>query len=226
MLRIAVILCVVIPLFVGCTRQTAPDTLVVHTIPTKPKRTVVIDPGHGGEDPGSQSSKYGYEEKALTLTTATLIATYLRDQGYHTIMTRSTDHFVPLKERAQMANLHKADLFVSMHYNYSVSKEADGVEVFFYDGQKSQTHSELRKLASQKLGKSVLACILKHTNAHSRGVKSGNYAVIRETTMPAILVEGGFLSNPEELKRLKDPKYIHFMAYAIARGIDAYFEQQ
>lgn len=205
----------------ACSRHSLPEP-IVYKVPVKPKHTIVIDPGHGGRDPGTQSTKYGYEEKTLTLATAHLISDYLRDQGYNVIMTRNADQFISLQERSKIANLQKADLFVSVHYNYSINKEVDGVEIFFYDGKQGQ--SEVRKIASQKLGKTVLACVLKHTSAHSRGVKVGNYAVIRETTMPAILVEGGFLSNAEELKKLKDPKYLHFMAYAIARGIETYFE--
>lgn len=206
----------------GCRREILTDH-VVHTTTIKAKPTIVIDAGHGGKDPGSESVKQGYEEKNLTLATARLLSDYLRDQGYRIIMTRSGDNFVSLQERAAIANIQKADLFVSVHYNYCSSKDVDGVEIFFYDGKKE---GESRKVESQKLGKEVLSYIVKHTSAHSRGVKVGNYAVIRETTMPAILVEGGFLSNPEELKKLKDPKYIHFMAYAIARGIDAYFSEK
>ncbi len=185
---------------------------------------IVIDAGHGGKDSGAQSDKNRYEEKKLTLQTAQLVQKFLNEMGYDTYLTRDEDQYVSLDERARIANAINAHLFVSVHYNFSHSSDAEGIEVFYYKDVKNP--ESLRLLESKKLGESVLDRILKHTGAQSRGVKTANFAVIRETKMPAILIEGGFLSNPAERERLKDPQYCRFMALGIAKGIDRYFEAQ
>lgn len=190
------------------------------TPPTAQKKmgTVVIDAGHGGKDHGTHSEKHHYHEKHLTLLTARLVQQYLEEMGYETILTRDADTFVELSKRAQLANALNANLFVSIHYNFSDSPEADGIEVFYF---KSDTPNS-RLVASKALGQEVLSRILKHTGANSRGLKTANFAVIRETQMPAILIEGGFLSNPNERAKIKDPDYRCYLAWAIARGVDAY----
>ncbi len=188
----------------------------------KPKKmeTIVIDAGHGGKDTGTQSEKNHYQEKQLTLLTARLIQQYLAEMGYKAVLTRDSDTFVELASRAQLANSLKAHLFVSIHYNYCESPEAAGIEVYYYKDEKDQ-----RLGASKRLGEEVLSRIVKHTGAQSRGTKTANFAVIRETTMPAILIEGGFLSNPEEREKVKDPQYRCYLAWSIARGIQAFLEK-
>lgn len=187
------------------------------------KELIVIDPGHGGSDTGTQSiSKPRYKEKSFNLVTAKLVRTYLTQLGYRVEMTREKDKFISLEKRSQFANEKKPSLFVSIHYNSAPSAKAQGVEIFhFQDWQNKQ-----RSNASKKLAQVVLKSILKQTNADSRGVKNGNYAVIRETKMPAILVEGGFLSNEDELKKLKDPAYLKKMAWGIAKGISNYLNSE
>ncbi|MFZ0564792.1 MAG: N-acetylmuramoyl-L-alanine amidase [Chlamydiales bacterium] len=175
---------------------------------------IAIDAGHGGKDPGASSQEKRYEEKELTLSTAYLVRDYLTRLGYRTLLTRSQDSYVSLDSRADAANTLHADLFVSIHYNYSSNKEAQGIEIYY------------KKIGSKKLGDDVLKKIIHHTKASSRGVKKGDFAVIRETKMPAILIEGGFLSNPEERKKLKDPKYLEEIAQGIAEGIDAHLCSQ
>lgn len=180
---------------------------------------IVIDAGHGGEDRGTISlSTPKYQEKSLTLATAKLLQGYLKQMGYKTLMTRSDDTFIPLSNRAGIANDAKSTLFVSVHYNSAPSREASGIEVYYY---KSSTDKE-RTTESKALASNVLNEVLEYTKAKSRGVKQGDYAVIRETNMPAILVEGGFLTNDDEMNKIKDPSYIKRLAYGIARGIDSY----
>ncbi len=87
-----------------------------------------------------------------------------------------------------------------MHYNSAPAKKAEGIEVFYYKSDENK----LRSLESQRLASSILAQVTKLTHAKSRGVKHGNFAVIRETTMPAVLIEGGFLTNEEEMEKIKD----------------------
>lgn len=187
-----------------------------------PKRTVpliVIDAGHGGDDEGTVSpTKPSYKEKFLTLSTARLLNQYLLQMGYKTKMTRDQDVFIPLKTRSDMANSAEPTLFVSVHYNSAPSKEAHGIEVFYYSAENP------RSKASKELASYALQGIIEKTNAKSRGVKAGNYAVIRETTMPAILIEGGFLTNQDELQKIKDPTYLKRLAFGIAQGIDQYIK--
>lgn len=190
--------------------------------PLKKCEMIVIDAGHGGKDGGSISKRDGYEEKKYTLETAVLISNCLNQLGYKTTMTRTQDTYVALDARAEMANSLKADLFVSIHYNYASNAEAKGVEVYYYKEEK--TPSSSRVVSSKSLGNSVLKEIISHTGTPSRGLKQGNLAVIRETRMPAILVEGGFLSNPGERGRIRDPQYQRALAWGIARGIDQYLK--
>lgn len=190
----------------------------------KLKKTIVIDAGHGGKDTGTLSEKLGYEEKKLTLTTSRMVRNYLEELGYETVMTREYDTYVPLTSRAELANSLKAHLFVSIHYNHCPSVEADGVEIFYYKDEKNPKADRL--VQSKKLGEIVMSRIVKHTGAYGRGIKTANFAVIRETKMPAILIEAGFLSNPSEREKIKDPQYLRYLAWGIAKGIDSYFDKK
>jgi N-acetylmuramoyl-L-alanine amidase len=184
---------------------------------------IIIDPGHGGEDEGAQSiTKPRYREKSLNLATAKLLHSYLRQLGYRVLMTRNSDIFISLIERAELANKYHPDLFVSVHYNSAPSAEAHGIEVFYYL-DKEDKH---RAHQSKKLGQHVLKHLLIETDAKSRGVKHANYAVIRETNMPAILIEGGFLTNAAELEKIKEPAYQKKLAWGAAKGIDEYLSEK
>lgn len=181
--------------------------------------TIVLDGGHGGTDKGTVGKTPYCEEKRLCLLTARLVRQYLEQLGYHVVMTRTTDHFIPLPKRVEIASQAKANLFVSVHYNSCRSPEVQGVEVFFYDSKEDK----VRTAASKKLADSVLGKVLRRTGAHSRGVKKGNFYVIRETDMPAIIVEGGFISNAQERALLKSRDYQERIARGIADGVHAYF---
>lgn len=185
-------------------------------LPPAARGLIVIDPGHGGEDQGTKSLlKPIYTEKNLNLKTARFLANFLEKEGFQTVFTRNDDTFIPLKDRATFANVRRPLLFVSVHFNAAASKDAKGIEVFYF---KSDEEKERTK-ASRALAGFILVEVLESTNAESRGVKHGNYAVIRETNMPAVLVEGGFLTNSEDLEKLKDPAYLKQIARGIASGI-------
>lgn len=180
---------------------------------------IMIDPGHGGHDIGTQSiSKPRYQEKSLNLVTAKFVRDFLQQLGYQVLMTREKDVFVSLEKRANIANEKQPAIFVSIHYNSAPSAEAQGVEVFYYQYSEQKN----RIVQSKKLAQAVLKNILAETEAKSRGVKHGNFLVIRNTTMPAILVEGGFVTNEAELQKLKDPTYLKKMAWGIVQGIEEY----
>ncbi len=180
---------------------------------------IMLDPGHGGHDIGTQSIfKPRYQEKSLNLVTAKFVRNFLQQLGYQILMTREEDKFVSLEKRAKMANKSQPALFVSIHYNSAPSAEAQGIEVFFYPAKEQKD----RTLRSKHLAQVVLKNVLATTGAKSRGIKQGNFFVIRETTMPAILIEGGFVTNEAELQRLKDPTYLKRLAWGIVHGIEEY----
>jgi N-acetylmuramoyl-L-alanine amidase len=187
------------------------------------KAFIILDPGHGGHDTGTQSiSKPRYQEKSLNLITAQFVRTYLQELGYHVLMTREDDTFVSLDKRAQWANCQKPDLFISIHYNAALNAEARGLEVFYYPSKEKK----IRMHRSKRLAQSILKNIVAQTQAKSRGIKEGNYAVIRETNMPAVLIEGGFVTNEAELQKLKDPNYLKQLAWGVVKGIDEHLNKK
>lgn len=183
---------------------------------------VVIDAGHGGPDHGAKARQPYCEEKRITLQTARLVKKYLSQLGYHVIMTRSTDDFISLDKRVEVANKAGSELFVSIHFNSCRNPTAKGIEVYFCDavGFPAKTTS------SRRLATLVLTQLIRRTHAVSRGVKKQNFYVIRETKMPAILVEAGFISNPQERAQLKDPEHVDQIARAVADGVDQYFKKK
>lgn len=185
--------------------------------------TVLIDPGHGGHDMGTQSiTKPRYQEKSLNLVTAKFVKEFLQQLGYNVQMTREEDKFVSLDKRIKIANEMKPTIFVSIHYNAAPSSEAQGIEVFYF---LSKEDEKGRTCKSKHLAHTILKNVVHVTKANSRGVKHGNFVVIRQTTMPAILVEGGFVTNTEEMEKLKDPVYLKRLAWGIVMGIEEYLSR-
>ncbi len=198
----------------------------VYNVPEKEQPplppVVIIDAGHGGKDRGAHSDKNPrYEEKRLTLQTAKLVGHYLTKMGHPNTLTRYTDEFIGLKERAHLADYSGALVFVSVHYNSAPAKEAHGIEVFYYESKSDHARSKL----SKELSQDVLSAMIHSTQAKSRGVKHGNLAVIRETHIPAILVEAGFLTHQGEREKIHTENYRHSIARGIAKGIDRYLRK-
>lgn len=196
---------------------------VIKKKPSRNQWVIVIDPGHGGVDFGTHSlGKTKFHEKYLNLTTAEMLKKFLEQYGYRVVMTRSDDTFISLENRAIFANNLNTKLFVSVHYNSAPNTEAEGVEVFFCRSDSDKSRVSESKLLAQ----CVLDKIIKNTKAHSRGVKHGNFAVIRQTKMPAILVEGGFLTNTGEMDKIKTLVYQKKMAQSIAQGIKDFLAKE
>lgn len=187
------------------------------SIPQHAKPLIILDAGHGGDDEGAKINFF--QEKKITLSTVLLLKKHLDEMGYRIILTRSRDVFIPLHRRVSIANRTRGVIFVSVHYNASQSREAKGVEVFYCLGKGSW-----KAQASKKLATSVLSQLVEHTQAISRGIKAGNFHVIRETQMPAVLVEAGFITNLEERSFLRDKSYLEKIAKGIAVGIDKYLK--
>ncbi len=191
-----------------------------HTLPAQVGQTVVIDAGHGGADRGTKSRAPFCEEKRLCLQTARLVKRYLDQLGYHVIMTRTNDAFIPLSRRVEIAEQASSSIFVSIHFNSARNPTAHGIEVFFFDAKENKS----RTIASKRLAEAILPGVIRRTLARSRGVKKGNYYVLRENSIPAVIIEGGFISNPQECAQLKDFEYQDKLARGIADGIDRYFK--
>ncbi len=186
-------------------------------------RLIVIDPGHGGKDQGAQSKIYPKcLEKNMALSTAKMVESFLRSYGYKTVMTRTDDSYLTLKERAKFANDKIAKLFVSVHFNAAENRKAHGIEVYYFNSEPEKKKTE----SSKKLAALVLDNVIVTTKGKSRGIKHGNFAVIRETKMPGIIVEGGFITNDDEVEKIKDAAYMKKIALGIAQGIRKYLQAE
>jgi N-acetylmuramoyl-L-alanine amidase len=171
-------------------------------------RTVVIDAGHGGRDLGGQWGRV--YEKHLALDTSVRLEKHLKRMGYRTVMTRRGDYFLTLPQRCQIANRYRDAIFVSVHFNYTWKQDVSGLETFYHN-------SEGQKMANQ-----VQNCMIRYTRAIDRDEKFARFYVIRNTNMPSILVEGGFVSNEAERNRMKSARFREALARAIADGIQRY----
>ncbi len=179
---------------------------------------IVLDAGHGGKNIGARGQSPYCEEKKVCLITALLTKQHLQKLGYRVSLTRKSDVFLSLKRRVNIAKKLRAAAFISLHYNACADRKVRGIEVFYFNGKNR------RSQRSFSLAKNVLTKLVRRTKAKSRGVKKGSFYVIRHTTMPAILVEGGFISNPQERKKLRSRSYINQIAKAIAEGIHSYMK--
>lgn len=170
--------------------------------------SVTIDPGHGGSDVGALSINKDYE-KNFNLPLALTVRDILESRGIDVYMTRDTDKYVGLEERAIFANNLKTDIFVSIHNNSFTNEEVNGIETFYF-----KTSTKGKELAEK-----VQNTLINNTKANNRGAKVGDYLVLRQTNMPAILIECGFLTNKTELSKLKTKTYQDTLSYSIAYGI-------
>ncbi|HEX5789498.1 MAG TPA: N-acetylmuramoyl-L-alanine amidase [Luteolibacter sp.] len=170
--------------------------------------TVIIDAGHGGQDKGGNWGKV--YEKHLALDTAYRLESNLRSMGYKTVMTRRSDQFITLPGRVKIANSYRSAIFVSLHYNYTWKSKVSGLETFYYSR------------AGKSLATYVQSSIVRYTRAEDRGAKFGRFYVIRNCRIPAILVEGGFLSNEKERGRIKSAYFREAIARGVAEGIQRY----
>jgi N-acetylmuramoyl-L-alanine amidase len=180
--------------------------LLFQTLPAAAFRTVVIDPGHGGKDDGAQH--YGVKEKDVNLDTSKRLEQILKRKGYKVVMTRRTDRFVPLQERARIANRYRDAIFVSVHYNAHSNTSVKGIETFY------------ASLEGRRLATNIQRELTKRIRTRNRGIKVGKqYAVLNKTRMVSVLVEAGFLSNPWERRRCNGAWYQQIVAEQIAKGI-------
>ncbi|MCE6985855.1 GBS Bsp-like repeat-containing protein [Streptococcus suis] len=190
--------------------------------------TVYIDPGHGGRDSGA--SYGGVHEKNLALSVSNKLRENLLKYGINVLMTRTGDYDVDFKtERSRMTNASNADLFISIHFNATGAgvSNATGIETYWYQYNpeyqpkiNKEMHNNPTRLAeSEILANKVQESLIKETGAVNRGVRRETFAVLRETAIPAILVELGFMDNPSELQVIKQDSYHTRLAKALAQGV-------
>ena len=216
--------------------KTIEPLLRPHRVPNVGKvQTVVLDPGHGGHDKG-QVSRYG-AEKDFALDVARKLRPILQAKGFRVIMTREADYFVPLEVRAQIANAARNSIFVSIHFNATNDDpNATGFEIFSFTPRGAPSTSDGVVTASSvymQPGSSVDAqsmalstCIdhslLGQLREYDRGIKRARFAVLRLTKVPAVLIEGGFLTERGESKLISNKEWRAKLAGAIGMGIENY----
>ncbi len=192
------------------------------------QHSVVIDAGHGGYDPGAITQQ-GLYEKEINLQVAKKVADLLAPGVIHVTLTRDEDEdYVPnglqgkttkkqtdLNYRISMAAEAKADLFVSLHVNAEAGGQKSGAETFFYEGSAS----------GKKLAETIQQELIKIPGMNRRIAKPADFYVLRNTEMPAVIVELGYLSNPLERKKLQQSWYQAQLAQAVAKGIARYLDE-
>jgi N-acetylmuramoyl-L-alanine amidase len=209
-------------------------------------KTIVIDPGHGGKDPGAVR-KVG-QEKRIVLNVASMLKERLAEKGYRALMTRETDVYIPLKERTKFATKHNADVFVSIHVNSSTNSKASGVETYYLalasdesakitamrenvgsgysveelDELVGKILKESKSAESRRLAQFIQDALVHSTKAKDRNVHHAPFVVLIGAKVPSVLVEIGFLSNAGEGKKLVTQEYQRQIADAIAEGIEQY----
>ena len=193
--------------------------------------TVIIDPGHGGTDPGSVN-RYG-KEKDFNLRLAKILMKDLERKGFRVRMTRSSDVYPTLGQRVSFANRIPDAIYVSIHFNSFVNSTAKGIETYALSPRGSGTHNSRgvrnnflegnrRDSENIALATAVHAAVMKKTQAEDRGIKRDRFTVLAGLSMPAVLLEGGFLSNPAEAKKIASTSYLSIISQGIANGIVTY----
>src|SRR5437763_15976374 len=168
--------------------------------------TIVIDPGHGGFDRGGIPGQRVLE-KNMNLDVALRLKPILEKAGYRVVMPRTTDIFVPLGARVAIANSYPNGIFLCIHFNSASRSGASGIETYFYSTE------------SAPLAASIHSAVVGGAPSENRGVRRRGYFVLRKTTIPAVLVECGFLTNPTEAQYAQTTAYRQRLAQEIARGI-------
>jgi N-acetylmuramoyl-L-alanine amidase len=234
----------------GPIEQSPTETATVGAAPSVPRLRIVLDAGHGGWDLGTVGRE-GLLEKDLALDIVRRLGKLAENRlGAEVIYTRKDDDYVPLEKRAEIANVAKADLFMSVHANYSGSTTARGVETYYtntYSSMKARsaedeadpalrnidwTHVDIREKVrgshrfAAEVQRALYATLAaKNPGLPNRGVKAAQYVVLTGTTMPAILAEVSFVSSPTDEDNLRNAAYRQQIADALYQGISRYAQE-
>jgi N-acetylmuramoyl-L-alanine amidase len=196
--------------------------------------TVVLDAGHGGVDQGAASILGNEKEFALDIVQRA--RDLLLKAGFNVRLTRSADVFIPLEDRAAFANRQSNAVFVSVHFNAGAREDAGGIETYSLAPRGVPSTNSLiltlsdfepcagniRDTENIALATAMHAALITRIGAYDRGIKRARFAVLRNTTIPAVLIEGGFLTNPQDRVRIATPVYRQLLAQAIVRGVLSY----
>lgn len=196
-------------------------------------KTVILDPGHGGYEPGTVNN-YG-QEKTYTLSLARKMKTLLEKVGFNVVMTRPGDSYPSLQQRVTIANRYEDAIFISLHFNAGGAGRADGIETFslsppgvaHYGRGLKSSDLQIRAGNAQDymniaLATAVHGQAIRKLGARDRGIRRARFTVLTGIRHPAILFEGGFMSNSSEARKINDDRYLESMAHAIADGIIRY----
>ena len=235
-----------------------PRAEAVRVIQRHPIRRIVIDPGHGGKDPGAIGVG-GVREKRVVLDVAQQVAEVLQSAGFQVTLTRSNDRFIPLPERAEVANRRGADFFIAIHANANRNPRIHGVEVYYliaksldvemeraerqaraaplpYDQAALHSSRDTKAIVwdllnveyrreSMELARSIANRVARDLGVPNGGVKAARFQVLRDANMPAVLVEIGYLTHPDEGEHLAETSYRQRLASAVTEGILAYVRE-
>ena len=174
---------------------------------------IMIDPGHGGKDPGAVNKNIELQEKDVALDISKRLADLLETDNHEVIMTRDSDRFIGINDRAMKANSEKADIFISIHTNGFNNPSAEGIETLHWPNSKK----------GAELADNIQKQLINKLDLVDRGLKArDNLGVLRNTSMPAVLLEIGFITNPKEAKLMQQDQFIYNAASAIKAGVDQY----
>lgn len=188
------------------------ENLNLMSTPGKQTYKVFVDAGHGGGDSGALGN--GYKESDINLQVAKKVENELKSKGIEVKMSRTSDVFLELSERARLSNEYQADAFISIHQN-SATETASGIETFYHPD----------KISYKPLSDKIQTNLINNTGAKNRGVKSGNLAVLRLTNKPSSLVECGFITNRAEASKISNSSYQDTLAKSIANGVEEYLKE-
>ena len=203
-------------------------------IQTAPARTIVLDAGHGGYDQGARSVRGN--EKDFTLDVVLRARDLLQAAGYNVRLTRSADVFIPLELRAAFASYQSNALFISVHFNSGMRSDAEGIETYCLaprgvpsSNDTNLTFSDFRPCMGNvrdaeniALATAIHTALITRLGVGDRGIKRARFVVLRDSTVPGVLIEGGFLTNAVDDMRIANPAFRQNMAQAIVQGIEAY----
>ncbi|MFM7424446.1 MAG: N-acetylmuramoyl-L-alanine amidase [Elainella sp.] len=196
------------------TTANRPNRVTLPNLSPTGRMVVVLDPGHGGGDPGAVGQN-NLHEADVVLPIAQQVATLLQQQGIQAVLTRTSDVEIDLEPRVDMAEQLNASLFVSIHANSMGMDRPDinGTETYYYS-------------SGEALAETIQNSIVSNVDTNDRGIRQARFYVLRRTSMPAVLIETGYVTGTEDAPRLASPTFQTQMATAIARGILLYLQQQ
>jgi N-acetylmuramoyl-L-alanine amidase len=203
------------------------------------KGVIILDPGHGGKDPGAHNPEFNLKEKALTLDVSLRLKSLLEASGYEVLFTRNTDRYLKLEERSSYANSTEADFFISIHFNAAENKKASGIECFAltpqgqastgriaigvddlknYPGNAYNSHNALLAYCLQE-------ALVDHVGGIDRGFKRARFKVLKDLEMPGALVELGFISHAATAGLVGQASERHRIAEGLHAGILYYYKK-